>query len=141
MRKALLYRKESSDEGTFGELVTDAGFKCSTGELPWRDNKPNMSCVPPGVYSVTWRKSERFGFCFHVENVPGRDDILIHAANFVGDKEKHLRSEVLGCIAVGMIVSKLTGQKALLQSRLALSKLEEEMEHAPFELTIIGEQK
>lgn len=89
------------DEGTFGKLVTDKDFKCVTIELPWRDNKPDISCVPKGTYLCTWRFSEKHGLCYWLENVPGRSSCEIHSANVAGDISKGWASQLEGCIAPG----------------------------------------
>lgn len=63
---------------------------CSTFELPWRDNQPNISCIPAGVYPLKMTNSPKYGPCYKVYNVDGRTDILIHKGNYVRD--------TLGCI-------------------------------------------
>ncbi len=137
MRKATLTRNPSTDYGTFGNIVTDSGFSCRTGELPWRDNKKKRSCIPAGVYVCEWDHSPAHGMCYHVRNVPGRSGILFHAANLMGDEEKGFRSELEGCIAPGLRVDEFKGQLALLHSRRALLELEEDLGQEPFELTIV----
>ena len=67
----------------------------NTLELPWKDNKPNVSCIPVGVYPFHKRYSEKHGMTvIGIYDVPDRKDIEIHIANFV--------YELLGCIAVGV---------------------------------------
>jgi hypothetical protein len=141
MRYATLTREESTDQGTFGRLETDSGLTLRTGELPWRDNASGKSCIPPGTYTVTFRNSPKHGPCYHVENVPGRTDIEIHSANWMGDREKGFRCELLGCIAPGVTIGNLSGQRAVISSRMAISMLEEAMGRETFELTILkGEE-
>lgn len=137
MRKATLTRSPSTDEGTFGRLVADSGFFCFTGELPWRANATGTSCIPPGKYTCSWRYSPKHGDCYHVDGVPGRTDIEIHAANFVGDAARGLRCQLLGCIAPGTGIGQLDGQRAIVSSKIALLALETEFKREPFELTII----
>lgn len=138
MRRATLTRHDTGPEGTFGTLVTDSGFSCRTGELAWHDNEPDRSCIPAGTYACTWRHSPKHGDCYHVENVPGRTNIEIHAANFVGDKDEDMLCELLGCIAPGLQVGVLKGQMAVKQSSLGLRMLVEDLGKEPFELTIVG---
>jgi Family of unknown function (DUF5675) len=64
-----------------------------TLELPWRDNHPDVSCIPGGLYVCKRIVSPHFGDVFEVQNVPGRDHVLLHKANFLTDLK--------GCIAVG----------------------------------------
>jgi hypothetical protein len=136
MKKVLLTRTETGDFGTFGSLLTDNGFYCRSGELPWRDNQSNFSCIPAGVYTCTWRLSAGHGYCYHVEGVTGRCGIEIHAANFMGDVSKGLKCELLGCIAPGFSVGDIDGQRAVLASRKALTRLEDALDRLAFELTI-----
>lgn len=136
MGKVTLVRTETSDEGTFGELTTESGFECKTGELPWRDNAPGKSCIPEGTYAVTWRFSEKHGYCYHVENVPGRTDIEIHSANFMGDVDERYKCELSGCIAPGRNIGVITKQKSIVASRIALADLEVDLEKEPFTLSI-----
>jgi hypothetical protein len=143
MRTAKLTRLETGDHGTFGRLVTDSGFSCATGELPWRDNERKRSCIPAGVYRCTWRKSSNFGWCYHVEGVAvpwhpdWRTEILIHVGNYCGDKALGFRADVLGCILVGTATGYLDEQRALVQSKRAFHELEAAMDREPFELTIV----
>ena len=71
----------------------DKVFECKSLELPWRGNKRNVSCIPRGIYHVAHRNSKKYGDHLHIEDVPDRDFILIHAANYVKQLE--------GCMAVG----------------------------------------
>jgi hypothetical protein len=151
MRRATLTRTRTGDEGTFGRLVTDTGFVCFTGELPWRDNARKRSCIPPGRYICTWRHSELHGDCYHVEGAPvpwnpaWRTGIEIHAANWMGDVAlmnpatgKPYVCELLGCIAPGTGIETLCGQRAVIASQRALRELENELAREPFELTVVG---
>ena len=137
MRQVAIHRGPSTDQGTFGTLVTDSGFNCRTGELPWRDNQPNLSCVRKGVYPCVWRYSVAHQrSCYHVEGVPERTGVEIHVANFCGDVVKKFNSQLLGCIALGFRVGLLGGQQALLRSESALLAFESDLKTEPFELTI-----
>lgn len=136
MRRALLTRDQASDEGTFGTFMSDSSFFCHTGELPWRENESNFSCIPEGTYLCTYRASEKHGDCYHVEGVSGRTAIEIHSANFVGDATKGFKCQLLGCIALGLGVGSLDGQKALISSVMARTLLEQDMNGESFELKI-----
>ena len=97
-------------EGTNGELKL---MVCNTIELPWLQNKRNISCIPEGRYELKMRETKKRGQHLLVVNVKGRDGILIHPAN---DAKKDLQ----GCIAP---VTTLTGPGKGSQSRLANEKL------------------
>lgn len=138
MRTATLHRTEFGDDGTFGVFLAENGWGCRTGELPWRENQPNLSCIPVGTYLCTYRFSAKHGMCYHVEGVEGRDFIEIHPANYMGDVDKLFRSELLGCIAPGLATKVIGRQKSLLDSARALKTLEETMRREPFSLTIFS---
>ena len=128
MRRATLIRGPSTDEGTFGTVALDDGPRLMSLELPWRDNATGASCIPPGLYRCELVYSPRFGGAYEVRDVPGRANILIHAANFAGDKAKGWHSELLGCIAPASAVGVLQNpngqaQRAGLQSKPALATL------------------
>jgi hypothetical protein len=135
----VLTRMETSDEGTFGKLRV-GDLRLYSGELPWRENAPNISCIPPGDYPCVPYQSKRFGQCFAVENVPGRFGILIHPANLVGAHDNpEFQTELEGCIAPGKGRGFLAGQDAVTSSRVALSELMDELWDEPFTLRIIDE--
>jgi hypothetical protein len=94
-------------EGTNGSLRVNGEPLCHTIELPWKDNLPGASCIPEGSYTLAKRYSEKFGWHLQVQQVPGRDYILLHPAN---DALKELH----GCIAP---VQELTGEGRGLHSR------------------------
>jgi hypothetical protein len=99
-----------SDQGTNGDLYVNDHLICHTIELPWRENRRQVSCIPEGVYQLSKRNSTRFGDHIYVAKVPGRSAILIHAAN-------NAATELQGCIAP---VTRLSGPGRGTQSRLAL---------------------
>lgn len=138
MMRATLRRTEMGDAGTFGTLTVD-GHTFRSGELPWRENAHGKSCIPAGVYLVSWRPSGKYGRKFQLQDVPDRDHILIHAANYVGDEDKGYRAQVDGCIALGAGVSELDGQMAVRGSRDIVTAFEKLMNFSDFELEIIDE--
>ena len=101
-------------EGTNGTILLYGKALCHTIELPWRQNRRNISCIPEGRYRLRPYRSRKFGSCLILDDVPRRSGILIHAAN-------HAATELQGCIAP---VTKHTGQGRGIQSRVALERLE-----------------
>nr|WP_188050025.1 DUF5675 family protein [Flavobacterium sp. GP15] len=100
-------------EGTNGKLVCQGRLICYTIELPYKDNIPQVSCIPEGEYFIVKRYSKRFGWHFEILQVPQRSLILFHPAN-------HALSELRGCIAP---VSQLSGAGSGIQSKKAFNKL------------------
>ena len=76
-------------------------FNCYTLELPWNDNKKQVSCIPKGEYNVEKRQSTKYKNHFHVLDVPNRSYILIHQGNY----NWHTK----GCILVGKTLTDING--------------------------------
>lgn len=127
MTRAILIRSDSTDQGTFGKLFFD-GVTLNTLELPWRDNRRQISCIPPGEYGCEIVRSPRFGTVYRVKNVQARDHVLIHPANLAGDAALGWTTELQGCIALGektgaMLNNAGKMQRAIFVSRPAVNKL------------------
>jgi len=135
MRKAILIRYESTNEGTFGMLRVDPGKFWHSGELNWHDNQNGISCIPEGTYTCKWFNSPKHGWCYQVYDVPNRHLIEIHSANWMGDTP--LIKQLEGCIALGKDIGVLSDQKCLLKSKVAIQEFEEEMNTSDFQLTIV----
>lgn len=119
------------DDGTFGMLTDEGGNQlCFTCELPWDDNKPDMSCIPNGTYECETYSSVKFPDVWKLMNVPGRDNILIHNGN--NEDDTH------GCIIVGDRMGHLNGKDAVLNSISTLVKLKSILPYS-FELTVTGD--
>jgi hypothetical protein len=136
METVFLIRGNATWEGISGFLIF-MGNLIHTGELPWKGNKPNLSCFPRGEYKVVMRISPKYGKVYHVTGVQGRSYILFHQGNFFGDKTRGYRTNTAGCVMVGMKKGKLDGQKAVLASRLARTKFEITMGFEPFILKVM----
>lgn len=138
MKTVRLERLESGDQGTFGRIYFGK-YIFFTGELPWRENKSDISCIPPGTYECEMTMSQHFRRKLYlVLNVENRFAIRIHSANLMGDKSKGFLCQLNGCIAVGEKSGRIDGQKAMLVSAPAVRKLEEYLEKKPFTLEILN---
>jgi hypothetical protein len=126
----------STAHGTFGEIILPNGTKFFTLELPWKDNKPEVSCIPAGVYLCKYINSPKHGPTYELSNVPGRTSIQIHKANFAGDISKGLKSDLLGCIALGTAISIVKNQLVILNSGMTIDVFEAALNKAPFYLKI-----
>jgi len=142
MRTAVMKTKPSTDDGTFGLIVLDDGLSFATGELPWKNNDHGKSCIPAGTYRCHWIRSPKHGWCYQVMDVPGRDMIEIHSANFMGDVDRGKVSQLLGCIALGLSIGELTpspnqeAQTAVLHSKDAIATFDDALQTRDFMLTI-----
>jgi hypothetical protein len=135
-----LVRGPSTDQGTIGALMRPDGSRVAYSlELPWRENRRRVSCIPPGSYRCRYVVTEkRPAGVYLLAGVPGRDSILIHSGNVAGDTAKGLESDVLGCILLGRQRGKRRGQTAVLLSTLAVRGLADEMGRRPFTLEVTG---
>jgi hypothetical protein len=90
---------------TLGSLYfPDMALIAKTMELPWKDNKPNISCIPEGDYIIHKMKpgvaGRDYGY-FRFEKVDGRSKnlalnmstILMHRITYVKDLK--------GCVGIG----------------------------------------
>lgn len=133
--KLLIERIDDSGVQTLGKMyVLDNNnsieFSCDTLELPWKDNKRNVSCVPSGDYKVVKRYSPKFGNHFHLTNVKDRSYILIHKGNYYTD--------IRGCILVGSDLTDINkdGHLDVISSGNTMNKLLRIMPDK-FDLTIV----
>jgi hypothetical protein len=124
-----------------GILTTDVGFECYFLTLPKGDGKPG-SAIPPGTYPVTLAPSPKFialatkqpwflpymNTIPHVNDIPGRSNILIHVGNTVEDTD--------GCILVGLA---LVGNM-LANSRKAFATLHDLIAKAESTTLVMVEQ-
>jgi len=104
---------------------------CKTLELPWAGNAPGTSCIPEGKYKLAFVRSPRFQRnMWRVMQVPGRDGILIHSANF----DRQLK----GCIAPGLELRDIDGDGRLdsARSRDGMGRILEAL--TPYESTGIA---
>jgi hypothetical protein len=133
---ATLQREPGDDQGTPGVLVA-SGLAWNTLELPWRQNRRKLSCVPAGRYRCVWVRSPRFGWVYHVTGVPERTAILIHGGNLAGDATAGWKTHVQGCILLGERRGRLGGQRAVLVSQPAVRRFGSHMGGRPFFLEIL----
>jgi hypothetical protein len=133
--RARLKRRETSSHGTLGILTID-DWACFTLELPWRDNRPQISCIPDGDYFVNPWNSIRWPNSYHVTGVNGRSAILTHTGNLAADTSVGLKTHVHGCILVGKRHGWLNKQRAVLYSAVAMNELRNVVGRNNFDLKI-----
>lgn len=103
-------------------------------ELPWLDNQKKISCIPEGTYKCTLFQSPSKGLVYLLHDVPNRDMIEIHVANYTSD--------LLGCLGMGCAFAKMLNPKtkqmeaAVSNSSAALAKLMALTGSKEFTLTI-----
>lgn len=146
MKHADVFRGTSTDEGTFGTWQLE-GRDWVSMELPDRNNNPRLSRIPAGTYICELRPTHLWsprpdGLLYQVMDVPHRDLIKIHAANWAGDVTLHWHTDLLGCLAIGQSRTRLTPhqtnvlQQALACTREALAEFMGLLDGETFELTI-----
>lgn len=140
-----LRRFETGDDGTFGTVTTPSGLQLYSGELPFRDNMANFSCIPPGSYRAEFTESAHMKDAngnpvshYILTGVPGHQGIRIHSGVWCGDTKKNLKSHSDGCVLLGRAIMPIAGQKGLSSPKDAVSAFETDLERAPFLLVISG---
>lgn len=109
MKIDLIRIEEHPGDGTFGTLRIEGRAFCVTLEPPDLNNAPNISNIPPGNYRCRRYSSAKFPYTFEIAGVPGRDGVLFHAGNTVGDTR--------GCVLLGQYFGKLRDdRRAVLNS-------------------------
>lgn len=114
-----LTRQKESETLTIGRL-TGLGVDLVTLELPWYDNQVNASRIPPGRY--VGRMRTHTSRVLQIDDVPGREGILIHVGNYPSDTH--------GCILVGLE----EGYGMIRKSRAAMDLLLQALERANLKL-------
>ena len=110
-----LTRVRAESHGTYGTIY-GPGYCAMTLELPWNNNRRNISCVPTGQYLLEPFSSDAHPDTYKLwtmshQEVPGRTDILIHVGNTIND--------TAGCVLVGYGL----GTSGITSSRLAMQGL------------------
>jgi len=132
MLEAFLIRDVRNSKHTLGAFII-RGQRFSTIERAWLDNARNVSCIPAGRYLCKYlaqSASGKYKGVYHVQGVPGRSGILIHAGNLA----KHSK----GCIIFGKKRGFLGGLRAVLSSVVAIGQLARLTKKRDFYLTVLG---
>jgi hypothetical protein len=107
-----LKRTVCTKESTIGPLMIADAFECFMLEPPWRDNRPNVSCIPPGRYRITLYLSPSQGYVVpFLHGVPDRTEIEMHIGNWAKDTK--------GCLLPGLVA----GADCVARSALAFNLL------------------
>ena len=118
--KAILSRKYLPSQ-TLGRLILfnqdKVLLQLVTLELPDNGNQQNVSCIPEGKYEVKKIVRPNGDDAFLLEDVPGRDSILIHKGNY--NKDTH------GCILPGIYFEDINddGLVDVCESTAAMNRL------------------
>ena len=129
-----LRRLAYDPSATPGLLLLNGELFCYTLEPPWRDNKPNVSCIPEGRYRLKFEQSFSFALpedkggalrlFFH--GVQDRSRCLFHWGNWVRNTK--------GCVITGSGVSgspALDVEYSVSRSKAAMRALEAAVRESP----------
>jgi len=132
-------RLEFGRSGIFGILRFDRKILSNiyTLELPYRENKAFVSCIPGGQYKARLTQSPTKGLAIEILNVPNRTHILFHVGNNIHDLK--------GCIAVGSHIGDnianskgLVSERGLVRSKCAVDKLIKLLASEEFGVRVYG---
>lgn len=101
MKLVRIYRNFQDRNQTLGSCVVYDDypdkkplFSAISLERGWRDNEPNVSCIPVGIYRLELEWSEKFQKkLWEIKGVKNRSETKFHAANYW--------YQLNGCIALG----------------------------------------
>lgn len=97
--RVTIFRQYPDQRCTSGYLAVNGEIIVYTLELPWKDNKKNISFIPAGIYSGFLRYDHSDHWRIELQDVPGnREYAQIHIGNVIKNTE--------GCILVGMKLEK-----------------------------------
>ena len=88
-----IIRVAMTEKITQGVMKYEGQAFAVTLELPWKNNRQDVSCIICGRYQLKCIVSPTKGEVFEVMHVPGRTHVLIHKLNTV--------HETAGCIGLG----------------------------------------
>jgi len=127
--------------GTFGTLAI-GGREFRTVEPEWKNNKPFVSCIPSGIYTMEAHDSDAhpgvWAFVNHSLGVYHYDDpnavryaCLIHVAN--------IARELKGCCAPGSSYGFPYGEWGVINSDASIQELREIMGGKEVQIEIVWE--
>lgn len=138
-----LTRTSTANTGTLGTLTSSTGFSCKVIELPWKQNKNGVSCIPPkpSGYKCKLRSSNAWPNTYWVSDVSGRVAILIHNGNWAGDEASGYKTNTQGCILLGSAHGtgspKGKPQSMCTDSNSTLAAFKKHLQGKPFTLKVI----
>ncbi len=125
MIKLFQIRQQDNGVETLGDYFLKDGdqviFQCKTLELPFKGNQHEISCFPVGDYKCKKvPATEAIPYEHFSIEVPGRDGIAGHIANFVVHPV-----QLKGCTAVGSKYKDLNGdgEPDIVESKVTFEKL------------------
>ena len=131
MKVELMTVDSGAHKGTISALIVDDTVCCWALELPWKDNHPNISCVPTGEYELRLEWSSKFNReLYELKGVSGRSECKFHIANRL--------HEIQGCISPGIMVRKIDNEYSVAQSTAAFNKFMMMMKGREKDLLIIS---
>ena len=132
----LVRTTDEKDKAILGRLMImgDDGkihFQCAALELPWRENRRNISAIPEGTYRIVLEMSPKYGMAWELKGVPNRSEVKIHNGNYY--------TQIEGCILVGRYHKDINGDgiRDVADSRRTRKKMENFMASAGITETTI----
>ena len=130
-------RYDQNAERTLGRVYLNGKQELFSYELPWLNNRNNVSCIPAGQYTCERHISAKYPDArraYRVNDVPGRQGILFHSGNSAKDTD--------GCILLGTKPGRLDVDgktvDAVLSSAAAMERFHAFLVGRRFELEIVA---
>jgi hypothetical protein len=114
---------------TLGSMYWNGVVVAKTLELPWKENRRSVSCIPEGIYKVIKQppKADRPYPYFRLPQVEGRSGILIHR----GTEPSHSK----GCILAASRFRNINTSKPSLEE--SSKKLQWMIDNFPDEFMLV----
>jgi len=115
MHSATIIRYYAKD-ATPGIFLWNDNAIAATLELPWKENKTKISCIPEGLYRCERVRNRittggtQINSTYLISEVKGRSGILFHVGNSVKDSN--------GCVLIGNNYAIVEGRQMILNSRV-----------------------
>lgn len=130
MKTFVVKRIAHNEECTQGVLIDEMEAFALTLEPPWKDNKPNISCIPSGIYICKRINSPSFGDTFEITDVPHRSNILFHKGN--------ISENTMGCVLIAEEFGYLNNKIAIISSKKGFNEFMEKLKkNNQFQLNIL----
>lgn len=127
MKNIVTIERTYLPECTLSRITTPSGSVYAGIENPWLDNRPNVSCIPEGMYIATLEPSNltkrltggEYDDAWRLHNVVGRSAIIVHVGNTAADTE--------GCLIIGLRRAPVNNKFGVVDSKLALRAFREDL--------------
>lgn len=138
MIEVTIKRQYESDTQTIGVLMvySEALFVARTFELPWRNNKRYVSCIPTGRYDCIWSHSPILSM--EAKEPISTYEVIVENRNGIRITDNRYHDAIKRCIVLGdiAVIANNDNDISKVNSIETLKKFNAIMNQKPFSLMI-----